>query len=181
MTDLPPFAPTAPVKVPFKTFFAEHVGYVRRTLWRFGVAEADLDDLTQEVFLRIYRAFATYDPSRPAKPWVATFAFHVASNHRRLAYHHRERPAEEEEDSVRATGKGPEASAATNQQLRLLQRALEMLSDDHRAAFVMSEIYGFSGPEIAEIMKVSLNTAYSRVRLARRAVEASLQEQVVSP
>lgn len=176
MTDSGRSTLTTSVEDRFDAFFSKHVGYVRRSLWRYGVAEADLDDLTQEVFLRIYGAFTDYDADRPPKPWIATFAFHAASNHRRLAYHRRELSSTDEDDAV-AMSHGPEASAVANEQLRLLQSALNLLSDSHRATFVMSEIDGFSGPEIASVMKVPLNTVYSRVRLARRAVEATLDEE----
>ena len=58
--------------------------------------------------------------------------------------------------------------------MRELDRILGTLDEDKRAVFVLAEIEQMSAPEIAEALGVNVNTVYSRLRAARREVEAAL-------
>jgi RNA polymerase sigma-70 factor, ECF subfamily len=152
--------------------FEAHAGYVYASLRRLGVATRDLEDLTQDVFIAVHRALDNgYDASRPPKPWLFAFCYRVASNYRRLARHRVELVDRDAHDSLT-----PEQAVSAAQERSRLERALDVLSDDHRAVFVMHAIDGASGPEIAEALGIPLNTAYSRIRLAKRSVEASLRD-----
>ena len=59
--------------------FDAELDYVWNALRRLGVREADLDDEVNEVFLRVHRQLAQYDPSRPIRPWLFAFAARVAA------------------------------------------------------------------------------------------------------
>jgi RNA polymerase sigma-70 factor (ECF subfamily) len=69
----------------------------------------------------------------------------------------------------------PDRHAELDQKSRLVTVALESLELKRRAVFVMSEIAGHTMPEIADALSVPLNTAYSRLRLARRDFEAAVR------
>src|SRR6187401_472416 len=71
----------------FDALFREQFGYVWHSLRRLGVAERDLEDLTQQIFLDVYRKLDTFHPNQPVRPWLFGFALRVASNYRRLARH----------------------------------------------------------------------------------------------
>ena len=77
---VPPRTPSAPC---FRALFLEHASYVASSLRRLGVRDRDLEDLTHDVFLAVYRHLEDYDPARPIKPWLFGFAAKVASGHRR--------------------------------------------------------------------------------------------------
>ena len=79
--------PPPPVPLVFRSIFEQEFSYVWNALRRLGVAARDLEDLTQQVFLQVHGQLATFDPSRPLRPWLFAFAFHAASNHRKLARH----------------------------------------------------------------------------------------------
>jgi RNA polymerase sigma-70 factor (ECF subfamily) len=71
-------------------------------------------------------------------------------------------------DDLAATSQGPEEAMAAQQDRALVARALGALDLDRRAVFVMHELEGQAVPEIARALAIPLNTAYSRLRLARR-------------
>jgi RNA polymerase sigma-70 factor, ECF subfamily len=158
----------------FEELFAEYAGYVHATFQRLGVRRSEADDLTQELFITIYDALDTYDAARPVKPWLFAFCRNAAANHRRLARHRRLEA--QNDDCHRSEEHDPEEAAMASEARSLLERAMDVLSDDHREVFVLHDIDGASGPEIAEALGIPLNTAYSRIRLARRGVEAALRD-----
>lgn len=154
----------------FRRIFDEHHDYVWRSLRRLGVQTADLEDVTHDVFLAVHQKLASYDPARPIRPWLFAFAVRFASDYRKLARHKREAPSE---DEPHATDPTAEDLVAANEQRQLLHRALDALSLEVRAVLVLYEIDGTPMKEIAEALAIPLNTAYSRLRLARaQCVEA---------
>lgn len=171
--------PTADVRdvpdVPdFRTIFDDCYEYVWASLRRLGVHHGDLDDLTDEVFLRVHAALTTYDRRRPLRPWVFAFAFRVASEYRRLARHRLELGLEDE--SSVDSGPTPEEALARKEAYAIVDLALEAISLTNRAVFVMYEIDGVEMREIARTLDIPLNTAHSRLRLARGVFEAKVRE-----
>jgi RNA polymerase sigma-70 factor, ECF subfamily len=153
----------------FRHVFETEYDYVWVSLRRLGTPERDREDLVHEVFVRIHKNLASYDPSRPIRPWLFAFAFRVASEHRRLMRNKFEEP---HGDLDR------EASAASTpyDSRDLVYRALDALSDTTRPVFVMYELDGFAMKEIAERLGVALHTAYSRLRLGRDVFVARIRE-----
>ncbi len=153
--------------------FEAEAEYVRRSLRRLGVRPADLDDLSQDVFVAVHGAFATYDAARAIRPWLFAFVFRVASNYRRLARHRAERFPEELPDGV--DEKTPEAEVVARRRRDLLLEALGELPIDRRSAVVMFDMDGFTAGETAEVLGVPINTVYSRVRKGRDELRRSLK------
>lgn len=149
----------------FPELFEAHSAYIWTTLRRLGVRPSDLEDLTHDVFVQVFRQLERYDPSRPIKPWLFGFAFRIASKHRRRGPHRLEVVTE----LVEAVDPSPspvEQLIATERR-DLAWAALDTLELNRRAVFILHEIDGCSVPEIAETLAVPLATAYSRLRLAR--------------
>src|SRR5262249_14351656 len=71
----------------FRSLFDREFSYVWTALRRLGVAARDLEDVTHDVFVEVFRNFARYDPARPVRPWLFAFAFRFASDYRRLVRH----------------------------------------------------------------------------------------------
>jgi RNA polymerase sigma-70 factor (ECF subfamily) len=76
---------------------------------------------------------------------------------------------------------GPDVVAETKDAWRTLMRLLDELDGDKREIFVLAELEELPVPEIAELLGLKLNTAYSRLRLARGAFEAALARTRSSP
>jgi RNA polymerase sigma-70 factor (ECF subfamily) len=151
--------------VDFPALFAEHFGYVWQTLRRLGVPERDLDDVTHDVFLKVYHHLGRYEAPRAFRPWLFGFAFRVAADYRRLSRNRRERlePSDEPHDTA------PDAveRLVFAERLELALTALQDVELDRRAVFILHELDECSIPEVAETLGINLNTAYSRLRLAR--------------
>ncbi|MGZ3454116.1 MAG: RNA polymerase sigma factor [Polyangiales bacterium] len=163
-------APRAP---PFEAIFQSECSYVFHTLRRLGVRERDLEDVAHEVFLTIHKKLGEYDPSRPLRPWIFAFAYRFAADYRKRAQYRREVASDEIEpvDAVEPIDERLDSARAR----QLVVEALEALDLDKRAVFVMHEIDGVAIPEVARTLGVPLNTAYSRLRLAREAFAQSVK------
>jgi RNA polymerase sigma-70 factor (ECF subfamily) len=157
----------------FREIFHREFDYVWHTLQRLGVYERELEDLTHETFLRVYRDFERYDTTRPVRPWLFGFAFRVASDYRRLARHRLEvlgieaEPHDTEPDAL--------ARVIDAEALELGRAALEAIPLDRRAVFILHELDGCPIPEVAETLGMPLGTARSRLRLAWRDFRAGLR------
>ncbi|HTB77894.1 MAG TPA: RNA polymerase sigma factor [Polyangiaceae bacterium] len=152
--------------------FDEHFDYVWATLRRLGVRDADREDLVHEVFLKVHGRLADYDDSRPLRPWLFGFAYRVAADHHRLARHRIEvlgAPGDAADDTVAA-----DERVAALEERDLLLSALHTIELDRRAVLVMHDIDDVSVPEIAQMLDIPLNTAYSRLRLARGQLGAAV-------
>jgi len=149
-----------------RELFVTHGPYVWNTLRRFGVPDSDLEDLTHDVFVQVQRHLREYDPTRPVRPWLFGFAFRLASQRRRRA------AVRHEADPVAANEVvDPKALAdeqlAAEEDRRLILEALAAIDLDRRAVFVLSQIDEVPMAEVARALDLPVNTAYSRLRMAR--------------
>ncbi len=166
--------PTEAKHVTFEEVYSETFGYVFHALRRLGVQTRDLEDVVHDVFVAAHRHFESYDPSRPIKPWLFGFAYRTAADYRQLA-RHRQVQQPDGFDLV-DMGNLPDEQLAQKQAQARFAKALDALDLERRAVFVMHDVNGHSMPEIAEALGVPLNTGYSRLRLARRDLEAALRD-----
>jgi RNA polymerase sigma-70 factor (ECF subfamily) len=145
--------------------FDEHFDYVWATLRRLGVREADREDLVHDVFLKVHSRLADYDETRPIRPWLFGFAYRVAADHHRLARHRVEVLGASSEAASESPG--ADDRVAVLEQRALILEALHTLDLDRRAVLVMHDVDDIAVPQIAHTLDIPLNTAYSRLRLAR--------------
>lgn len=149
----------------FDQLFADHAGFVWRTLIHFGLDEMTAEDATQDVFVVVHRRLSEYDPDRPVRSWLWGIMRRVASAHkrgqrraeRRLAVVPQPAPADAPDDAV-----------AARRAANVVEAFLATLKPDQRQVFVLSELEGATAPEIADALGMKLNTVYSRLRAARK-------------
>jgi len=153
-----------PSRVDFPAIYTAEFGYVWSTLRRLGVDGRDLRDLCHDVFVIVFSNLESYDIRRPIRPWLFGIAFRVASDYKRSAHRRREIPVTR--DAVTSAPAADELMLR-NERQRLVLRALDKLDLDKRAVFVMHDIDGHVMPDIAATLGIPVNTAYSRLRLAR--------------
>lgn len=150
----------------FQSVYEAELDYVWNSLRRLGIAPAHLEDLTHDVFTTAWKKLADYDASRPIRPWLFGIAMRLASDFRQRAWQHREVGGEEIDASDDAPL--PDAHVERRQARAMVLEALDALPLERRAIFVMHELDGIGIPDVAVALNVPLNTAYSRLRLARR-------------
>ena len=116
------------------------------------------------MFLTAFRNREDYDPSRPLRAWLFRIGFRLVLNVRRTG----SMPGDDEQLALLAdTGLGPEEAAHQQQARTESHRAIQSLEPDRRAVFLMHDVEGQPASEIARTLEIPLNTAYSRLRLAR--------------
>lgn len=156
-------ADEAPLLAEFNALYKEQFPYVWRSLRRLGVDERDREDAANKVLFAVYQRLAERDTARAVKPWIFAFAARVASDYRRLARHRREILGQELIDTAASNPKDTDDGEA--RQLVLL--ALDRLEIDKRAVLILHDLDEQTIPEIAMALSIPVNTAYSRLRVAR--------------
>jgi RNA polymerase sigma-70 factor, ECF subfamily len=162
--------PTAPAFA--AAYDAEFEG-VWLYLRRLGVPHADVEDAVHDVFVVAHRRYATYDSSRPLRPWLLGIAFRVAAQWRRQR--RREVGVDEPGRDLPDTKEGPDSAYESHEVRSQLHAALSQIDLSQRAVVVMHDLHGIAVPQIAEELGVPLNTVYSRLRLGRAKVAALLR------
>jgi RNA polymerase sigma-70 factor (ECF subfamily) len=152
--------------------YEAELDYVWASLRRLGVPPSNIEDVCHDVFITAWRKLPDYDRARPIRPWLFGIAYRVASDHRSRAYQQRE--VHDDDVDAADTAHGPHEHAEQAQARSLIARALEQIPLERRGVFVMHDIDGTAIPEVAETFGIPLNTAYSRLRLARRDFEAAV-------
>jgi RNA polymerase sigma-70 factor (ECF subfamily) len=153
----------------------EHADYIWRSLYRCGVREADLPDLLQEVLLVVHRQADRYEPTGSLRGWLFGICLRLAKNHRRRAHVRRERPLAD--GFERASTDDPERALESRRAGERAARLLDALDPSRRAVFVMFEVEGLSGAEIAQALGVPLGTVHSRLHTARRELTQALARE----
>jgi RNA polymerase sigma-70 factor (ECF subfamily) len=149
--------------------FQRELDYVHRTLRRLGTSPSEVEDLAQEVFLALRGAWAQYDQGRPLRPYLFGIAFRIAAAHQRK----RRREVAFEIVEVRDSGPGPDDALQSKQARALVLAALERIPLPRRAVLVMHEIDDVPVEEVASVLGIPRFTVYSRLRKARRELEAA--------
>lgn len=141
---------------------------VSRWVRAIGGLEADVDDLTQEVFLVVRRKLSAFD-GRNLPGWLYAIAQRSVSQHRRRAWVRRffQPPAYYLEQII-DTSPNPAEDLERKEAERLANLALRELSVPQRTAFILYEIEGYSCEEIARLEGVGVQTIYTRLHYARK-------------
>jgi RNA polymerase sigma factor (sigma-70 family) len=150
---------------------ADEAAYLRRSLRRHGLSEADTDDLVQEVFVVMCRRWADYDRGRPLRPWLAGIAVRVAHDFRKRGG--RELPGGMLDPIDERPGAEERLSAQRAR--RELLGALSVLTEHQRRLIVMADLDGLSIREVAETLSLRRFTAYTQLRRARLALARALR------
>ena len=151
--------------------------------FQFTGSRAEAEDLTQEIFLKVYSSLGKFDLDKNFTAWVLTLAKnHLIDEYRRTKWERRNR---DDFDDVLAKDAsqlpGPERGAEENENRKVLWQGLNKLPADVRMAIILKEIQGQSYEEVALALKLPLGTVKSRInrgklQLARILGEAKAKE-----
>jgi RNA polymerase sigma-70 factor (ECF subfamily) len=155
--------------------FERHVTFVWRVVAAHGVREADVPDVTQDVFVAAFRRLGDWEPARAsATSWLYAIAVRIAANHRRKAHVRRETPGE---GPTTALETDPGAAIDRQRLLAELDEALSAMDAPKRDAFVLFEIAELTMHEVALTVGCPLKTAYKRLYAARRELAEKLGDK----
>jgi RNA polymerase sigma-70 factor (ECF subfamily) len=162
----------------FSDVYRDHFGFVWRSARGLGVPPAALDDVVQEIFVVVHRRLPEFAARSSLRTWIGGIVLNLARRHRRTVLrkspHELVREAPADPETLHAPGADPYEAAAQAEGTRVLQGLLDELDDDKREILVLAELEELPVPEIAEALDLKLNTAYSRLRLARQDFEQAM-------
>jgi RNA polymerase sigma-70 factor, ECF subfamily len=150
---------------------SEFVRATQAEVWRFTAALIDpdaADDLTQETFLRAFRALPDFAGRSTARTWLLGIARRVCADHLRAVVRRRRLS---ERLAVQARTQAPHPDPVHRLGAADL---LDRLPEDRRSAFVLTQVLGLSYAEAAAVEDVPIGTIRSRVARARDDLVAAL-------
>lgn len=169
----------------FEEIVRRHQRFVFNVIYRYLGGDHDVEDIAQDVFLRVYGSLGRFDSSKPMKPWIGRIAANRCYDElrrrrvrqtKRFADFSRE-DAERIQTKSHHQGQGEALSSEEAEKcLRLLQAAMASLPKKDRMAFVLREIENQSYEEVAEILGTSQGAARIRVSRARSGLKKQLEK-----
>lgn len=155
----------------FDDVFREHASRVHRmvaSLLGPGARDADIQDLTQEVFISVHRSLDRFRGESKVETWLYGIASKVVLMHLRSWRRHRRLVNALEAEPIVAKGPNIEQESAQRQEVLRVWRCLMKIAPEKRVVFVLFEVEGLSGKEIAETLGISEATVRTRLFHARR-------------
>lgn len=153
----------------FRALFEMELRYVWLTLRRLGVPAADAEDLAHDIFLQIYAKIADYDATRPARPYLFAYAYRFASDYRKRVHRRPETLVGCVDTDLQPSAGGPlpDALLAERDRRAFIDAAVQSIDIDQRAVLIAYELDEIPMKDVADSLGIPVNTAYSRLRLAR--------------
>ncbi len=155
-------------------------------------AGSDAADVTQEIFVKIYRGISAFHGEASLRTWIYRIALHEASNQRRWWSRHRRQEVTIEaetgdsneghplciKDTLADEHESPFDIAAHTELRDRIEAALRRIPQPFRAVLVLRDLEGFAYEEIAEILDINLGTVKSRLMRGRAHLKSQLAPYV---
>jgi RNA polymerase sigma-70 factor (ECF subfamily) len=151
---------------------------------------ADAADVTQEVFVKVFRHIGSFHGDASLRTWIYRIALHEASNQRRWWSRHKKQEltldAQQENedgeafclgDTLASGVESPFECAVQSEAKEQVAAALRNIPEAFRTVVVLREIEGFGYEEIAEMLNVNLGTVKSRLTRGRAALREELRKE----
>ena len=174
-------APSTAAPRDFRDVYASRFHEVVRWIRAMGGRDEDLDDLAQEVFIIVRRKLGGFD-GQNLNGWLYRITQRTVRDYRRAAWFRnllaRKKVSDHEGTLLKLVEPGRDP--AEEQELRDAQRSLReilgRMREKHRTAFVLFEIEGYTGEEIAELHATPVATVFTRLYHARREFAAIVKQ-----
>jgi RNA polymerase sigma-70 factor (ECF subfamily) len=167
----------------FELLVTKYQRKLGRLLSRMVRDPAEVEDVTQEAFIKAYRALPSFRGDSAFYTWLYRIAINTAKNYlvalgRRAPttteFNHEDAENFEEAEALRDSST-PESELHGKQIAATVNRAMDALPEDLRKAITLREIEGLSYEEIANLMNCPIGTVRSRIFRAREAIAAELR------
>lgn len=158
-TNLPPFE--------IEQIYNEQLDLVRGVLFRI-IGAQDIDDATQEVFVKIWRRLDRFEKNSNFKTWVYRIAVNVGLDFLRKRKRRLELNSFDELKTASQSG--------TFKDQELLLKALDLISEDHRVVIVLHYFEELSLLEISESLELPIGTVKSRLFHSRKVLRDCLRQ-----
>jgi RNA polymerase sigma-70 factor, ECF subfamily len=155
----------------WEQFVRQHTRHVYALCYRFTGSGAEAQDLTQEVFLRVFRSLKSFRSAEGSLgTWLARLTRNLLIDHYRRSRNERVTDSMEERlpivEETRVTAR-PDQALAGREASELLQQALQKLSPDLREAVILRDLQEMEYREIAQVLAIPEGTVKSRINRGR--------------
>jgi RNA polymerase sigma factor (sigma-70 family) len=141
--------------------------------FRYCNALEEAEDVLQEAFIKVFRYIGTYSGEGSLEWWIRRIMVNTALNHLKKSAQYR---FQTDVDSLPEFNQ-PAVAASLPLELDELLGLIRMLPPGYRTIFNLFEVEGYSHPEIAELLKISVNTSKSQLMKARRQLQKWIDEK----
>ncbi len=169
-------------KAAFDLLVRKYQHRIAKLVSRYVADRSEVEDVTQEAFIKAYRAIGGFRGESAFYTWLYRIAINTAKNY--LVSQGRRPPAsdmETEEAELIEAGSNlrdvttPERHLLADEIARTVERAIDSLPEDLRTAITLRELEGLSYDEIAAVMDCPIGTVRSRIFRAREAIDLELR------
>lgn len=163
----------------FEEVYRSFAKFVYNVAWRVVNNHADAEEVTQEVFLTVYRKLKTFRFQSAFKTWVYRITVNTAINYSKRRSQNRARTVGYDEQLNLAGVPGDvEGKIEKEHNEKIIDELLSALNPDQKTCVILRNIEGLSYQEIAETLKININTVRSRLKRARETL-LSLRKEVI--
>ena len=168
----------------FDLLVLKYQGRISALVSRYISDPGEVEDVTQEAFIKAYRALERFRGDSAFYTWLYRIAANAAKNHL-VAKGRRPRSDASIEDAeafdefgLSSDSGSPEAIAMGDELVRVVDTAMQALPEELRAALTLRELEGLSYDDIAEVLGCPVGTVRSRIFRAREAIDERVREQI---
>ena len=168
----------------FDLLVLKYQGRIAALVSRYVSDAGEVEDVTQEAFIKAYRALGKFRGDSAFYTWLYRIAANAAKNHlvakgrRPEAYATIEDAEGFDEGGMLSESASPEALAMGGELAEVVESALKALPDELKAALMLREFDGLSYDDIADVLGCPVGTVRSRIFRAREAVDQRMKEQI---
>jgi len=146
--------------------------------YQFAGSYEEAEDLTQDIFLKLYNSITKYDFEKNFTAWLLTLARnHLIDQYRKTKWEKKSRDEFDEHYLSAGINSSPEESVLSQESKKIVWEGFKYLSSEIRMAVILRDIQGKKYEEIAEIMELPLGTVKSRVNRGRLQLAKILKEK----
>lgn len=159
----------------FDKLLRPHMGHLYRIAYRFTNSQADAEDLLQDLLIKVYQRPEDLDGVERIRPWLTRVMYRMFIDNRRryarspihLAVDNTSEEGDSLYDNIPCEAPIPEEQRSRQDQSKILGRALNRLSEDHRLVVMLHDVEGFTLEEISTVLDSPIGTLKSRIHRAR--------------
>lgn len=166
---------------PFEAVVAAHHGEIHRYLARVTSRASDADDLSQETFLRAFRAHRALPPGVNVRAWLYTIATNLYRNHVRGEVRRRRAMTAAGTEGLAADPGRPDGTALFNETSARVGRIVAGLPLKQRLAFTLRKMHDLEYEAIGESLQCSAESARAHVFQALKKIRRGLDELATAP
>jgi len=162
----------------FEAIYQAFSSFVYNVALRVVQNQQDAEEITQDVFLTLYKKLGTFRGESSFKTWIYRITMNITLNYIKKENRNKNKTVAFDESMTMVESSNNIASTIQKEDHECyIQKLLDLLNPDQRACIVLRSIEGLSYQQISDVLKVNINTVRTRIKRARE-VMLTLRKEV---